>query len=980
MADKRISQLTERTSLANNDVFPVVANLASVTNKATLQTIDDYMQSNLDFGVTSAAMTVPVGLSISGSPITGVGTFSVGLQTGYSIPTTASQSQWDTAYTNRITSLTTTGTSGAATLISNVLNIPNYTTSLAGVVPYTGATTNVNLGEFGIEAGWVQFDLSPTSALQEGRMMWNATDGTIDVRLKGNNVTLQVGQEQVVRVVNKTGADLLESEYKAVYISGAQGQRAKVFLAQANTSLGNQILGLVTETITNNQEGYITSNGLVRGINTTGSLQGETWVDGDLLYLSPTIAGGVTNIAPSAPNYQIAIGVVINAHITQGAIFVKVGFNEKLNDLADVLINGVANNDLLVYDTATSLWKNKTFAAAGGVTGIGTTNYIPKFTGASTIGNSLIYDNGTNVGIGTTSPGSFVEMSKSSNSGSGGTFPRLAIKNTLATQGDGSATFNFADINISSGNEAVNMFITATYASGTWSPAGIINVATNHDLQIKTNNTERMRITSGGNVLIDTTTDSGYKLDVNGTGRFSSSVTTNAANIFNIANGPYNALFHNSSTATSDYNAIRVTQGAAGSAIGYFGTGGSTAGNTSFANNFVIGTQSNNAFVLNTNDTERMRITSAGNVGIGTTSPTYKFETLGTSVITAAFGRSDYGVSNVMLIAMNGYRDVYKTAIGVVRTGDYDVADMIFCLNSSFNSTVVSASDERMRITSNGNVGIGTTSPGSLLDVVTSTAYDGVIRVRSTGTNTPVVAMGVDAVASPDGYVGTQNNVPFGIRTNDVNRIWVTTSGNVGIGTTSPSEKLDLQGTLNINGASGTYLQVQYNGGNRGYIGTANAVIASGSTGDFGIAATSNLIFGTGGSLTERMRITSGGNVLINTTTDAGYKLDVNGTFRATGAATFNSSVTATSFFESSSVLGKDIIATNPLTDLNIDVLKYTRKNSTDIRYGYSAEQISSIMPELTDKEVTAVRYLDVHTILISQLQNEIKELKKQLN
>jgi hypothetical protein len=97
-------------------------------------------------------------------------------------------------------------------------------------------------------------------------------------------------------------------------------------------------------------------------------------------------------------------------------------------------------------------------------------------------------------------------------------------------------------------------------------------------------------------------------------------------------------------------------------------------------------------------------------------------------------------------------------------------------------------------------------------------------------------------------------------------RFFVGNTGNVGIGTTTPSEKLDLQGTMNMNGASGTYLQVQYNGANRGYIGTANAIIPSGSTADFGFAATSNLLFGSGGSLTERMRITSSGNVGIGTT------------------------------------------------------------------------------------------------------------------
>ena len=110
------------------------------------------------------------------------------------------------------------------------------------------------------------------------------------------------------------------------------------------------------------------------------------------------------------------------------------------------------------------------------------------------------------------------------------------------------------------------------------------------------------------------------------------------------------------------------------------------------------------------NNASALVVLDGGNLGVGTITPTYKFETLGTSVITAAFGRSDYGASNVMLIAMNGYRDVYKQAIGVVRTGDYDKGDIIFCLNASANSTVVSSSDEKMRITSGGNVGIGNTT------------------------------------------------------------------------------------------------------------------------------------------------------------------------------------------------------------------------------------------------------------------------------
>ena len=81
-----------------------------------------------------------------------------------------------------------------------------------------------------------------------GRLVWNDTDGTLDLGLKGNNVTLQIGQEQVARVVNGTGGNLLEANYQAVKIIGAQGQRLQVNLAQANNDANStDTLGLVTE-------------------------------------------------------------------------------------------------------------------------------------------------------------------------------------------------------------------------------------------------------------------------------------------------------------------------------------------------------------------------------------------------------------------------------------------------------------------------------------------------------------------------------------------------------------------------------------------------------------------------------------------------------------------------------------------------------------------------------------------------------------
>jgi hypothetical protein len=239
--------------------------------------------------------------------------------------------------------------------------------SITGLVPYTSATQDVDLGEYELKAGQVEFDQTPTGTAGVAVMRWNDTDGTVDLGLKGGNVTLQLGQEQLVRVVNKTATsiNLLEANYQAVRVTGAQGQRLKVDLAQAtNDVLSAETIGLVTETINNNQEGFITTSGLVRNINTTGSLQSETWADGDVVYLSPTTAGRITNVKPSAPNHLVIIGYVVSAHATQGSIFVKVDNGYELDELHNVAISTPLNNQSLVYETASTLWKNKALTAS----------------------------------------------------------------------------------------------------------------------------------------------------------------------------------------------------------------------------------------------------------------------------------------------------------------------------------------------------------------------------------------------------------------------------------------------------------------------------------------------------------------------------------------------------------------------------------------------------------------------------------------
>ena len=225
-------------------------------------------------------------------------------------------------------------------------------------VPYTGATGNVNLGEYGISAGYFQSDLTPSGASAVGRMLWNPDFRTTDLGLGGGNVVLHIGQKQVILVVNKTGATLTGTDYQVVKISGAQGQRPKVALAQANNDANSaDTIGMVNETISNNQEGFVCTSGTITNLNTTGSLQGETWADGDVLYLSGTTAGRVTNIKPSAPTHTVIVGFVIYAHNNQGKIYVKIDNGYELDELHNVRITSPSNGQVLTYNSG--LWENQ---------------------------------------------------------------------------------------------------------------------------------------------------------------------------------------------------------------------------------------------------------------------------------------------------------------------------------------------------------------------------------------------------------------------------------------------------------------------------------------------------------------------------------------------------------------------------------------------------------------------------------------------
>jgi hypothetical protein len=364
----------------------------------------------------------------------------------------------------------------------------------------------------------------------------------------------------------------------------------------------------------------------------------------------------------------------------------------------------------------------------------------------------------------------------------------------------------------------------------------------------------------------------------------------------------------------------------------------------------------------------------------------YSLSTNSNGIYNAAIGyqallSNTSGSSNVSVGSLSMHDNTTgqnNTAIGTssgyyITTGSYNTIVGNYAGTTTLDSNVILADGNgNLRFVgfSTGNVylGAGTTLPtdsGYKLDVNGTGRFTGAL----TGTSA-TFSSGVTFGANNRGFIrepagdveiGGTAGAALKLYANGVEYAKIAPS--TGFTTTLPFGGTSATFSSSVTAGGGNFV-IHSNGnasiGNPTQIGTL--YIAGNTT----IATNAN-IGSNGGYMTLQ---SGGGNVLIGTTTNATGLLQVNGTIYATG------------FFESSSIKGKDIIATNPLLALDIDVIKYTRKSdeSKDIRYGYSAEQIHSLMPELTDKDVTAVKYLDVHTILISQLQKEIKELKAKLN
>jgi hypothetical protein len=390
----------------------------------------------------------------------------------------------------------------------------------------------------------------------------------------------------------------------------------------------------------------------------------------------------------------------------------------------------------------------------------------------------------------------------------------------------------FAGSNGPSGNsQGVRILTTNTSGDGVTIDSYAFGSNGYGPLYLNTGNagTPVMTLTVAGNVGIGTSSPQ-HKIDAIGNIRSANSTNT-AGQSANIFAATFNSNFGQTDSATFQSVLNNATTGENDLFIKQFNH------NSGSTDDIVLKAASGNSgyTALYTADTERMRIDSAGNVGIGTSSPGVKLHV--NSGATAEVLRIEATTNPLFSMFNAGAREFYIQTQSVIDVWGQANKDMRFGTNDA----------ERMRITSAGNVGIGTTSPAAKLDIIGPSAASSPYlskAIQFAPSNYPTRTWSLnydDGGASGNG---------FNISAASTKILYLNADGNVGIGTSSPNARLDVASSSGSAGQVNTHVMLTRGTSIGAYLATERAA----ATNDV-----SALIFGVNSA--ERARIDSSGNV-----------------------------------------------------------------------------------------------------------------------
>ena len=499
-------------------------------------------------------------------------------------------------------------------------------------------------------------------------------------------------------------------------------------------------------------------------------------------------------------------------------------------------------------------FNNKQNALTNPVTGTGTSGQVTYFNGTSSVtGSSNFKFDGTNLTIG--NPSSALAQLHVYNASAAATillqtnsttdYSEIAVRNNSSTATSYFRQYSTAatgsDFGISRAGLALFF---SNYASNF-----AIGTRNGGDLILGTNDTERARMFSAtGNLSLNSSSDAGYKLDVNGTGRFTGALTGTSATFSGAINltGTANTF----QVASIFRNANRVFFG--GDTGGYF-----------FQNS------ANTVTVLQIADSGAATFSSSVSSNSG--ADTY---------FQLARASGDY--------AFQIYRNF---------SGGYDVLRAKLSDNTTWHNYITMGEGNSTHASSNlymqeqgGNVGIGTSSPISpansyrYLHIEGGNSTSGGVLYLSTSSN----GNSSQIYADTSGLnINTNTSLPIIFNPAGAERMRITSGGNVGIGTSTfnGNNLLQVAGRVDVNLDQGAFRL--FNGSNTfiGGIGTG-AWVDGTSTTDIGLYSINTLRFYSGGSSSERMRILSNGPVIVNGSSTGYYTDSTRGVLQVNGSAT----------------------------------------------------------------------------------------------
>ena len=602
---------------------------------------------------------------------------------------------------------------------------PSVIDTVAVAQPSTVAVVEIRQGPAGTGGGgsvaWdditgtasdVPFLPVAAPAHSEGLVFYDSTDKSLSYYNDEADVTMNIGREMWLRVRNNSGAAILNG--KVVYINDAIGQLPTIRLARADDAITSRVIGIATHDIGNNEFGYVTTTGEVKGLDT------NAFDDGDLLFLSAVTAGEMTLTAPLAPNRVIQVATVIHAHPTQGKLYCH---PETDSIPSTGIVDSTATGRALITAASASAARTTLELGTAATENTGTTSGTIPLYGVS--------DELTAFSFATTEGAGF--------SAGGLTFPGTGFTGTLVI-----------------GSNTANRSATLPDASGT------IALTSRTDGQPD----KLTGGTIGGSTTFATGTTFTYGTGAASAHRFALNGGAATGDALFTAASPAAArtTLELGSTNTPTFGGLDLLTSTTTTLNVYNSLSGANFERLSFrwASNIArIGTAKGGTgtardFVLETDGTERMRVLSTGSVGIGTATPGGRLHVSGPDFPVALFERASAafnapvatcvlkGTSSVDMA--DGYgpfftfqiRDTANTDnsiadFGAVRTGADNSGSLVFRTYTAGTAT------EKVRIIPSGNVGIGTPTPASKLtvtggDIEVTGAANGLILKTPDGT------------------------------------------------------------------------------------------------------------------------------------------------------------------------------------------------------------------------------------------------------